>query len=436
MFAFAPFVSRSGILVPRNKIPGTWLIRGGNLDPRHTFSRAQVAAVPTIQRADGSWRRDFVADEPRWHLDEWLWLEGQRTQSVRNPRGEGGVAGTPGTAPTNWNMTSSGNGLTRTLAFGTEDGLPYCEAVWTGTTTVTTSIAIYGDALTSAITASVGQVWAQSFFARQLVGSSVPAGSTCNLTWRGVDSGGSLTSDYALVPKTITTASLGSQRITATRTMSGATTAWLTGGLRIDNIPSGTAVNFGVRISLVQLELGSFASAPILPPALAPAAATRNADLLSWSLASLGIAPNGACTIWGEFLIPQTAVSANQTILQIDSGSDANRYILRNDAGQSSCKLYRVTGGVGGGGSPAGTFTAGSPFRIGVSCDGAGRGAVSMNGGAIVAATGGPTSGLSAFRLGGSNVGTAENLFGGGRKLRVLPYAVSDAVLQSLVASL
>ena len=68
-----------------------------------TLSRAQTGGVQSSAIADnGSSVALYGADTPRFTGSaQRLLIEGQRTNSIRNPRCEGAVAGTPGTAPTN-----------------------------------------------------------------------------------------------------------------------------------------------------------------------------------------------------------------------------------------------------------------------------------------------------------------------------------------------
>jgi hypothetical protein len=77
----------------------------------------------------------------------------------------------------------------------------------------------------------------------------------------------------------------------------------------------------------------------------------------------------------------------------------------------------------------------GTLLRIGMAIDGSGRVAGSLNGGAVVVQTGGPTGGLTTLRIGNNatNSGPLCGLIG---ECRVLPYAVPDNALPSVVAAL
>jgi hypothetical protein len=93
-----------------------------------------------------------------------------------------------------------------------------------------------------------------------------------------------------------------------------------------------------------------------------------------------------------------------------------------------------VTATVGSSGSSAGSMTAGTVFRAGMTCSD-GRVAVSFDGNAATAVTGGPTSGLTLLSL-GSLPGGLSSMFGETRYLRVIPDAVPDATLAALVAAM
>jgi hypothetical protein len=191
-----------------------------------------------------------------------------------------------------------------------------------------------------------------------------------------------------------------------------------------------------LRIGWPQLEIGAFASSPILPAVGTPAASTRGADLVTATLASLGIGANGACTVLVSAMLPQAApAGVDQMLVQLDDGTDANRYRLRNLAGGLALVAGEVVAGSPSDAASAGSFVAGTPFRAGIAIDGAGRIAASFNGGAVQAVTGGPTSGLTILRL-GNNAAATAGLFGEVGTLRVLRYALGDAALAAAVAAL
>jgi hypothetical protein len=202
------------------------------------------------------------------------------------------------------------------------------------------------------------------------------------------------------------------------------------------SVLNGAAIDFTLRIAAPQLELAASTSTPILPPVGTPGASTRGADIVTATLASLGIGANGACTILGVAMLPQNApAGTDQVLVQIGDGSDANRFRLRNAAGGATILAGRVTGGVAVDAASLGSMTAGTPFRVGVSIDGTGRIASCLDGGAVQVATGGPTSGLTTLWVGNNAASTAP-MFGEVGVLTVMPLALADAELQARVAAL
>lgn len=99
---------------------------------------------------------------------------GLQPNEIRNPIMTGGVAGSAGTLPTNWTAFTS-TGLTRTLAFGTEAGIPYCDWKIAGTASGASGSSLGFEANTQ-IVAVVSQIWIVSGFVK------LQAGSLANLT--------------------------------------------------------------------------------------------------------------------------------------------------------------------------------------------------------------------------------------------------------------
>jgi hypothetical protein len=399
------------------------LVSPGVLSPLASFSRAQVGSLSSAVLADGATRVEFGADAPRRNgTSRRLLIEGQRTNSFRNPRCEGAVPGTPGTMPTFWSFAATLGLTTSVVGSGVEDGLGYVDVRFFGTPTGSGTLQVNHDAATTGI--SDGQVWTYSLFSRLVGGSLTNVGAAAMVATAGT---GNVVTNY-----TIQSSRLGVNRTTCTVTAAGGATNVI-GRLRFPvtvNLP----VDATIRVGSVQLEQGPAASTPILPPVGTPGASTRGVDVAAAPLASLGIGDNGACTIIGTFMLPQMApASAQQVLVQIDGGSETQRIFLRNGAGANSLVLGRV-----GGGSTTiavGSLSAGQIFRCGFSVDGAGRVAASLNGAAPVEVTGALTSGFTTLRLGDSAAAMAS-MFGEVGTVPFLPRPVSDAELQARVAAL
>lgn len=159
---------------------------------------------------------------------------------LRNPTFTGGIAGTPGTAPTNWTVTATTNSVTRTLAFGSDADGAYIEIKYAGTPNATSNKTIQFEANTQ-IAALVGQVW------RLSVGTKLTAGALTNATVTQrvseLNSGGTgLVSTSTGITPTSTKAI-----VNVDRTLSSGTVAFVNGSLRID-YTSGNAFDLTLRI--------------------------------------------------------------------------------------------------------------------------------------------------------------------------------------------
>lgn len=367
--------------------------------------------MSTALGANGTTWSEFGADVPRFSgTSRRLLVEGQRTNLNTNPRGEGG-SGT--TMPTGWTPSFGGLAIT-SVTQTTRNGILGVALRFAGTPTSTggQTIQQFGNTEVVAIGTSV----TNQIFAELLAGTLTNVSGfalRCNVE------GGSTT----FTPGAF--ANIQNVRVT-TGTSSSTQVRWHYN----DTV---TPVDFTIFLGGASREHAAFCSTPILPAVGTPAASTHGADLISASLASLSIGANGACTVLWSGVIPQNApAGARQSIVQIDDGTAANRYIWSNEAGGATIAVTRVTGGAASG-VAAGSMTAGTPFASGISLNGSGRAAISQSGGAIFSVTGGPTS-LTTLRL-GSNVASAENMFGETARLSILPYALSDAALQAAVAA-
>jgi hypothetical protein len=250
----------------------------GVLDPRITYTRASSAtyfdyAGVLRTAASGVARFDH---NPSTLAPLGFLIEEARTNSIRNNTMQGAVAGTPGTAPTNWTAPPAVTGLTWTIAgTGTDSGITYIDIRVAGTAGATADVFVASPESTTGVAASNGQAWTNSMFVK------IQAGSTANIDGIRLrlserDSGGANLTDGRLVI-TPTGNSLISQRYAYTRANTNASTAYLLPSL-LFNVTNGAVVDITLRIGLPQLELGAFATSPILTSG---AAATRLADSAS-----------------------------------------------------------------------------------------------------------------------------------------------------------
>lgn len=274
-----------------------------------------------------------------------LLLEEARTNSIRNNTMVGAVAGTPGTVPTNWTVTTGG--VTRTIVgTGTEGGITYIDVRLQAASAISTFVLF--DA-TNQIAASNGQTWTASTYIKLISGSLTNLDVSSRLTM--YSSAPALLGNFA-VTVTPTAANLATQRYINTATLNNASVATIDSEIWL--IATG-AYDITLRIGLPQLEQGTGATSviPTTTTALTRSAdvsssaqATRAADLAPintlspWYNASEGTLvvetlrsfvpsaatypaaaefDNGTLTRWGVYATPQASVTEYRAFVQ-DAG--------------------------------------------------------------------------------------------------------------------
>jgi hypothetical protein len=260
-----------------------------------TFTRASTAtyfnSAGTLQSA--------ATDAPRLDYDpstlaaQGLLIEESRTNSIRNNTMQGAVAGSPGTAPTNWAVTSTGGVFTRTIVgAGTENGVAYFEVRLQASGAGTAALQFDQG---NVIAATVGQNWSTASYLK-LVGGSYTNITDSRIVVTEYDSGSIFLSAGA-TSFTATGSALSTQRVAHSRTLASATTAFVVSSIQI--VFSG-AGDITLRIGLPQLELGAFATSviPTTTTALTRAADVASVNTLSpWYNATEG-------TLYAEYNIP------------------------------------------------------------------------------------------------------------------------------------
>jgi len=346
-----------------------------------------------------------------------LLVEGARTNAIRNPRAEGATVGGAGSSalPGFWGNFSSG-GLTATVAgTGTASGLPYLDLAFTGTTSGT-SAAFSFDTASLAVTA--GQQVTHSVYLA-LVGGSLANLSSVNN--RNVTSGGTGTASQNVLASLSGALTRFGSTVTA-----GAGATAMQHYLSFSFAP-GAAVNFTLRIACPQIELGAFASSPILPAAGAPAVTARAADVPSCALPPQG-------TLVGTFLLPQSAPAGlDQGLLQLDDGTDTNRLVLQNAGGGNAVQALVASGGSTLATLAAGSMVPGTAFRAAIGWNAAGVSA--CLGGGAVQSSGTLPAGLSRLLIGHASAGLGRAAFGEAGPLDLHATRLPDAALQALTSN-
>lgn len=270
---------------------GLSLVGRGFLSSPLNLTRAQLAGVRSSAiNGTNDGLTFYGADVPRFNGSaQRLLLEGQSTNGFWNPQLQGAVAGSPGTLPSRTAYGTFPTGVTASVVgVGVEGDMNYVDIRYQGTA-ASSNRCVYFLENGGTIIASVGQTWTASIYAKVVAGAW--PGTTPLFQINEQDSGGTLVTQANLVTAAIASGStpLAQARLRATHTLTGAATAAIRPALVTGILAIGTVVDVTFRVAVPQIELGAFASSPILPPVGTPGASTRGADLISSPLSALGV---------------------------------------------------------------------------------------------------------------------------------------------------
>jgi hypothetical protein len=414
--------------VQRFDTPGKTNIEPNTLGPSFSLTRTQTSSLTaTALASNGSTWVEYAANTARFYgSDRVLRIEGERTNEAANPRALNAVVGTA-TLPTGWIIANGAGMSTSVASVGVEEGRSFVDLKISGTPTGLIWSMQPGGSLDAP--ANTGQTWTGSFFAR-LVGGSLTNISTiqCRI--------GERTGAGTVVITTAFPGTLSSTftRYTGTRTISNTTVSAMSMQVGLALTASAVVTDLTLRLSWPQLEIGAFASSPILPAStISTGQSTRGADIVTAPLSKFGIGSTGVCTILGRSRIPQNAPSGtNQVIFQLDDGTENNRYRFQNSAGGANLAVSRTQAASTTTASATSTHTANSFFTWGVTIDGVGNIISYAEGGEVKSATGTAISGLQHLRVGHNATG-GESIFGDMESFKVLPFAVTSTEIVSLV---
>jgi uncharacterized protein YmfQ (DUF2313 family) len=250
--------------------------------PARTFSRASRA---TWFDGQGT-LREAAVNEERPEFDAagqptgGTIIEPASVNVVANPRAEGAVAGTPGTAPTGWAFPGTTNGIAReVVGTGVINGMPYVDVRFVGTTTAGPfGFGIFFVAAANQVPAAAGQAWTMSVWLA-LAGGSLANLGTSRLGIEGTN--GALRTELLGGSSFVPLLDGSLRRLSVPVTLAVAGTTHIRPLLDLTFAAAGLAVDFTLRIALPQAEPGAVATSIILPPVGAPAASARAADVLT-----------------------------------------------------------------------------------------------------------------------------------------------------------
>lgn len=369
--------------------------------------------------------REYAADVPRFvGASRNLLIEGQRTNLIRNPRAEGitvGTVGSGGVGPTNWTVTPSAGGTMVVNGIVVANGLPCLDITITAATPSPAHVIRFDTVTAAASTSYVLSVFIQR------VGGDFTAFTNSNFRRR---------INAATVDATLFTSIAGVSTTELQRLSLIGTTLADTTGIQSEIVMTPATVgSVRLLIGAPQIEQATAVSTPILPAVGVPLASTRTPDTLSWSLATLGIGPDGKGTYLWKGTLAEIQTGSTQILLQVDAGASANRYMLSQAPSSNQTTVTRTVANVGSAANP-GSVAAGASISIGMVIDGTGGAKASLAGAPVVSVTGGVTAGLTTLRIGTS---TVSGLPMSGEVARVDVMAgviLSDTELQAAVLAL
>jgi hypothetical protein len=383
--------------------------------PGWSFSRTDTNGTATALDLAGNVIQ-FATGVPRI-TNRGILVEEARTNSLRNSVAAGAVAGTPGTLPTNWLELSLAAGISReVVGAGTEDGLTYVDMRFFGTASTSPAVQLNFEQV-GVVAASAAQVWTTSCFTKLVSGSLTDiAAVTLRLYPRTAvpaELPGVASSDL----KSEITAARA--RISAALT-TPALTATVNTGLAF-SITGTKTLDFTIRLYSPQLELGAFATSPIITTG---AAGTRGAE----NAFVTGLAGLPPFTLITE---GDAGASGFPQYGAIDDGTSNNGFNhMRVGSGNFGYVQITSGGGLTGATVGAGAVFAGQTTKIASSVISAGFRA-SRDGSAIATAAR-TVNALNRLCVG--NAAGANSANGYISRIRILPTATADAQLQALTA--
>lgn len=266
---------------------------------------------------------------------------------IRNPRGEGAVAGTPGTAPTNWTVQMGGV-TTSIVGSGTTDGWPYVDVRFNGTPTGNGFIFFEG---ASQIAAANGQTWTVSG------NVSLAAGSLTNISSTSFGAWFYSSTPAFLGGSTVTTdtPNTSNNRFFNAFTVDQASAAYIRPYFFIDWAGAG-AIDVTFRVYGPQCEQKAQPTSLIMPPSGTPAATTRAADTIT--VAAGAWKPATAIGALSVYLKAQVGAGTAGDYLSI--GADNNeRVSLGFDGSSPYVDVYD------GGGTQVVDHTSATTYSVG-----------------------------------------------------------------------
>ena len=264
-----------------------------------------------VEAAAGEWRIDH---DPVTLARRGLLREPRRTNRVRNSRGQGA-------GPTHW-ATSLTAPLTMTFnGAGTINGVPVVYYAISGIASVNANFLVAPEGQ-QVVPALNGQMWTQSYFIAIVQGFTTI--SAAQASFRSRDTSSVVLDDFNValpLPDGVFRRGQAAGTLTG-----GAGVAWVQPRYRL--VHAAGANDYVLAIGAPQLELGAFATSPILNPIGGPAVTTREADEASVSISALSVA-----TLYLEERTAGQAASGGLGGVLADGGTANNRLAITATGG-------------------------------------------------------------------------------------------------------
>jgi hypothetical protein len=221
-----------------------------------------------------------------------------------------------------------------------EDGMNYVDIRYQGTA-ASSNRCVYFLENGGTIGASIGQTWTFSLYAK-IVAGAWPIGTPL-FQINEQDSGGSLVTQANIGTAAMSSSAtpLVQSRILATHTITGATTAFIRPALVSAILAIDTVVDVTFRIAAPQLELGAFATSPILPPPSAPQASTRASET-----GTMPFVVPSEFSLFSEFVTVARVSAAgggSNHVTELNDGTSNNVFALLQRNTASPTMNLRVT---------------------------------------------------------------------------------------------
>jgi hypothetical protein len=366
-----------------------------------------------------------ICFDPATAAPQGLLINQAQTNYVPNPRFEGAVAGSPGTSPTGWTLTTPPNGIARqVIGTGSEDGMPYIDMRFYGTPDTSGLWAVYFHAI-GAVPASPGQSWTGAMNVRLVGGSLTNMQFQQRVITRRADTGGVDLITPVFIPQATR---LAVNRVSATLASASATTASAQMGIGL-SFTAGMPADVTLRIGAPTLAALSIAPPIILPAAGAQGNSTRAVDTLSLTGSAFTQRVNPTQGTIAVDVVMLRAIASNELARVLHLCDGTLNYTIDLYATGTRVNAQVIWGGAGQG------STAGYPSAVGERV----RYVLRWQPGSVRHAAMGNIYGAVTTTIPtisqmwiGNRSDAARPLNGYIERVAIYPYAVSDARLQSI----